>query len=69
MRHRHLLVRCQPFIKFRPSAFSLRRLGPGRSRRPEVLAALAMIKKEKAEPSSFLETLGGTEISKLFHLE
>ncbi|RWW46573.1 hypothetical protein BHE74_00047486 [Ensete ventricosum] len=27
-----------------------RRLGPGRSRRPEVLAALAVIKKEKAEP-------------------
>ncbi|RRT47819.1 hypothetical protein BHM03_00029512 [Ensete ventricosum] len=28
---------------------------------PEVLAALAVIKKEKSEPSSFLETLGGTE--------
>ncbi|CAL9777644.1 unnamed protein product, partial [Musa acuminata subsp. burmannicoides] len=28
---------------------------------PEVLAALAVIKKEKANPSSFLETLGGTE--------
>ncbi|CAL9040352.1 unnamed protein product [Musa banksii] len=28
---------------------------------PEVLAALAVIKKEKVNPTSFLETLGGTE--------
>ena len=51
-----LLQDVKKWVEVLKNAAKTRRVAP-----PEVLSALTEIKKAKVDPSSFLETLGGTE--------